>query len=183
MKLRHTSLLLLSLSAGLVACRPTPAPDPLAAYTGQTLNWTACDPTILGEDQTKLFGALGDRLRCADMTVPANWTKPNGTSMSVSLIRVAAANQSKRQGAIFFNPGGPGGDGLAFAPYYASFWENEKNPLPNAEGLKQMAGEFDLIGFSPRGVGASSRLYCGSNELADPINPRRRTAARRTLRP
>ncbi|MBZ9716070.1 alpha/beta hydrolase [Deinococcus multiflagellatus] len=171
MKLRHTSLLLLSLSAGLVACRPTPAPDPLAAYTGQTLNWTACDPTILGEDQTKLFGALGDRLRCADMTVPANWTKPNGTSMSVSLIRVAAANQSKRQGAIFFNPGGPGGDGLAFAPYYASFWENEKNPLPNAEGLKQMAGEFDLIGFSPRGVGASSRLYCGSNELADPINP------------
>ncbi|WP_221091421.1 alpha/beta hydrolase [Deinococcus aquaedulcis] len=173
MKLRHTSLLLLSLSAGLVACRPTPAPDPLAAYTGQTLNWTACDPTILGEDQTELFGALKDRLRCADMTVPANWTAPNGMSMSVSLIRVAAANQSKRQGAIFFNPGGPGGDGLMFAPLFADMWENPElgKFFPDAAGLKQMSAEFDLIGFSPRGVGASSRLYCGSNELADHINP------------
>ncbi|WP_198170909.1 alpha/beta hydrolase [Deinococcus arboris] len=164
------------MSVALAACTPTPTPeptpDPLASYTGQKLNWAACDPTILGTtDDLELFQELGDRLRCADMSVPANWAKPDSTSVSVSLIRVAAAAPSKRQGAIFFNPGGPGGDGLGFAPYFASFWESSANTMPNAAGLKQMAAEFDLIGFSPRGVGASSRLYCGSNELAAPINP------------
>lgn len=174
MKLNRSALALLPLTAALAACNPTPipaAPDPMAPFTGQTLGWAACDATILGSDNAALFSELGSRLQCADMTVPQNWSKPDAGSLSVSLIRVTASDSKQRQGAIFFNPGGPGGDGLTFAPFNAYFWANGDTSTTGGANLKKMTEQYDLIGFSPRGVGASSRLYCGSNELIDPINP------------
>ncbi|GAA0502902.1 alpha/beta fold hydrolase [Deinococcus depolymerans] len=174
MKLNRSALALLPLTAALAACNPTPtpaAPDPMAPFTGQTLGWAACDATILGSDNADLFSELGSRLQCADMTVPQNWAKPDAGTLSVSLIRVAASDSKQRQGAIFFNPGGPGGDGLAFAPFNAYFWANGDTSTTGGTNLKKMTEQYDLIGFSPRGVGASSRLYCGTNELIDPINP------------
>ncbi|GGR63208.1 transporter [Deinococcus seoulensis] len=174
MKLNRSALALLPLTATLAACNPTPtpaAPDPMAPFTGQTLGWAACDATILGSDNADLFSELGSRLQCADMTVPQNWAKPDAGTLSVSLIRVTASDSKQRQGAIFFNPGGPGGDGLSFAPFNAYFWANGDTSTTRGANLKKMTEQYDLIGFSPRGVGASSRLYCGSNELIDPINP------------
>ncbi|UBV42203.1 alpha/beta hydrolase [Deinococcus taeanensis] len=166
---------LLALTTTLAACTrtpaPAPAPDALKSFTEQQLTWAACDPTILGGDETKLFDTLGARLTCADMQVPLNWASPTAGKVSVSLIRYAASDTKKRQGAIFFNPGGPGGDGLAFAPLYGYFWENNLTDTPAKAGLKAMTEQFDLIGFSPRGVGASSRLNCGTNELINPVNP------------
>ncbi|GGS26443.1 alpha/beta fold hydrolase [Deinococcus knuensis] len=174
MKLNRSALALLPLTAALAACNPTPtptAPDPMAPFTGQILGWAACDATILGSDNAALFSELGSRLQCADMTVPQNWAKPDAGRLSVSLIRVTASDSKQRQGAIFFNPGGPGGDGLTFAPFNAYFWANGDTSTTRGANLKKMTEQYDLIGFSPRGVGASSRLYCGSNELIDPINP------------
>lgn len=117
------------------------------------------------------FAALGNRLTCADMTVPLDWSSPERGKVSVSLVRVAAASPKERQGAIFFNPGGPGGDGLAFASAYATAW-GKADPKTNiGSGLNKMTQAFDLIGFSPRGVGASTRLYCGTNQLVRPARP------------
>lgn len=175
--MKRAALALLTLTTTLVACKPPqtpdtkPTPDPLAPFTGQKLNWTTCDPTILGSDDTQLFGALGTRLSCADLSVPLDWSNPGAGKASVSLIRYAAADSKKRQGSIFFNPGGPGGDGLAFAPLFGFYWENGVIDTPAAENLKTMTEQFDLIGFSPRGVGASTRLNCGTNELSAPIRP------------
>ncbi|WP_174367738.1 alpha/beta hydrolase [Deinococcus sp. JMULE3] len=180
--MKKTALALLTLTTTLVACKPPqtpetkPAPDALAPFTSQKLNWTTCDPTILGWDSQSEYvqGALGSvasRLTCADVSVPMDWSNLAAGKASVALIRVAASDTAKRQGAIFFNPGGPGGDGLIFAPLYAYQWAGGKYPSASAANLKTMTEQYDLIGFSPRGVGASTRLSCGTNELADPINP------------
>ncbi|WP_189005589.1 alpha/beta hydrolase [Deinococcus malanensis] len=147
----------------------TKAPED-RTFQDQKLNWHACDPSILGKDESELFTTLGERLVCADMQVPMNWEAPAAGKASVSLIRLKAANPEQRQGAIFFNPGGPGGDGLGFAPWYGFAWGKADANTPVGANLKEMTEQFDLVGFSPRGVGASSRLYCGSNELAPVVH-------------
>ena len=55
-------------------------------------------------------------------------------------------------GAIFFNPGGPGGDGLALAPSMAVHWSRPDPANAAGEQLKKMSERYDMIGFSPRGV-------------------------------
>ena len=145
--------------------------DPLAAFKSQKLAWSACDPTILGSSGTatlEAFGAtlaqFGSRLGCANMRAPLDYADPSRGEVSVALMRIAAEDPAMRQGAIWFNPGGPGGDGLILAPLFAATWTGA-NPA-NATGAlyKQMSRQFDIVGFSPRGTGASTRLYCGSNE-------------------
>jgi pimeloyl-ACP methyl ester carboxylesterase len=81
------------------------------------------------------------------------------------MLRVSAATPSKRRGAIFFNPGGPGIDGLSMAFGLVDTFGGS-NP-DNEQGKIQLRllNEFDMVGFSPRGTGASSRLQCATNEL------------------
>lgn len=170
----------------LAGCNPTPpAADPLKPFTSQTLTWAACDPTVLGipadlvigSDQSgeltirKVFAELGERLKCADVKVPLDWSSPSRGTAVMSVIRTTAATPDKRQGAIFFNPGGPGGDGLQFAPLNAYSWARANTETDIGRNLKAMADQYDLIGFSPRGVGNSTRLYCGVNELVDVTQP------------
>ncbi|WFB06921.1 alpha/beta hydrolase [Streptomyces sp. LX-29] len=52
------------------------------------------------------------------------------------------------QGALVFNPGGPGGSGMAF-PTYAS-----------EPGYQNLAKAYDFVGYAPRGVGRSAPLSC-----------------------
>ena len=169
----HLALSLLCLPLALASCgSDTPPPaDPLQPFTSQTLNWQPCDPTILGNDSAEKFALLGTRLACADMTVPLDWKRPDRGEASMSLIRVKAEKQGARQGVIFFNPGGPGGDGLGFAPNFGLAWASADASQPLGAQYRKLGEQFDLIGFSPRGVGASTRLYCGTNELLSPIAP------------
>ena len=161
---------ILASTLALLSCGGS-GPDPMATFTGQKLAWAVCDPTILGPAGTATidsFGAtlaqFGSRLSCATMRAPLDYASPARGEVSVTLMRIAAENPARRQGAIWFNPGGPGGDGLVLAPLFAAVWTGA-NPA-NATGAlyKQMSQQFDIIGFSPRGTGASTRLYCGSNE-------------------
>jgi pimeloyl-ACP methyl ester carboxylesterase len=50
---------------------------------------------------------------------------------------------------LLVNPGGPGGTGVDFARFF---------PFPN-----EISDRFDVIGFDPRGVGASRGLTCGGD--------------------
>lgn len=169
-KLTSPATLLLLLPLTLASCGVFGSKTPEdQSFQTQTLDWKACDPTILGQDTGEVFADLGDRLVCADMKVPMNWAAPKTGAASVSLIRLKAANPSARQGAIFFNPGGPGGDGLAFAPFFGRAWGEADTTTAVGANLKKLTEQYDLVGFSPRGVGASTRLYCGSNELVGPI--------------
>ncbi len=157
------------IAAILAACGggSSPLPDPLASFKQQKLAWQACDPTILGSDVT-YFEELGARAKCALMRAPLDYAHPQNGELKVALLKVAGTHPAKRSGAILFNPGGPGGDGLWLAPQTAALWKEALSDSPNGRLMKELEAQYDLIGFSPRGVGASTTLTCLSNErMAD----------------
>lgn len=168
----------LLMTAALAACggsdssvEPTPEPpppDPLAAFKNQSVAWLPCDPSILGEGNTFLQD-LGARATCADIRVPLDYTAPERGQMSVALLRVAAESPERRLGALLFNPGGPGGDGLFLPALMGSLWTDADPATPQGALRRDMTARYDLIGFSPRGTGASTALVCESNELLQPI--------------
>jgi pimeloyl-ACP methyl ester carboxylesterase len=84
------------------------------------------------------------------LRVPLDYGHPGGRTISLALSRVpATAPASQRQGVLLVNPGGPGGSGLGLAGNVAS----QLDPA--------VAARYDIIGFDPRGVGASTpALHC-----------------------
>ena len=80
-------------------------------------------------------------------------------------MRLAAGEPKKRRGALIFNPGGPGGDGLRMSlQLWGAFRLSNHAVTQGAKNLRLLA-EYDMIGFSPRGTGASTNAHCASNEL------------------
>ena len=167
----NTSLLRLIGFLGLLAilggCGGGSSSDSLESYKNQKLVWDTCPSDILSKkDQEKLTAKginleqFGSRLTCTQMRAPLDYANPGRGELQVAFMRIAAEDQRRHDG-IFFNPGGPGGDGLILAPLFADAWSRD-----GAGALyQQMAREFDLIGFSPRGTGASTQLTCESNEF------------------
>ncbi|WP_433323987.1 alpha/beta hydrolase [Spirillospora sp. CA-294931] len=112
---------------------------PVAAAAEQPtvpkLSWQPCGEDYPGFD-------------CATARVPLDYDEPGGPTTSVALARKAATDPAKRIGSVFLNPGGPGGSGVEFA-------------LGAGNRLSQaLEGRFDIVGFDPRGVGASDPLHC-----------------------
>ena len=95
------------------------------------LHWRAC-------------GSGGPHLRCGRIQVPLSYADPNARKITLALTEVpATAPVSQQQGILLVNPGGPGGSGTSLASFVA-------------QGLSpSVAAEYDIIGFDPRGVGAS----------------------------
>ena len=83
-------------------------------------------------------------MQCASLPVPLDYAHPGGRKITLALSRVAAtAPASQQQGVLLVNPGGPGGRGRSLAAYVA-------------QGLSpQVAADYTIVGFDPRGVGAS----------------------------
>ncbi|MDX3776057.1 alpha/beta hydrolase [Streptomyces europaeiscabiei] len=97
---------------------------------------------------------LPDGVRCGTVKVPLDYALPDGRQISLTLSRVGAKGEDAGgkkvpwQGALVFNPGGPGASGMFF-PLVGQ--------LP---GWKRVAAAYDLIGYAPRGVGRSAPLSC-----------------------
>ncbi|MCH0561672.1 MULTISPECIES: alpha/beta hydrolase [unclassified Streptomyces] len=111
------------------------------------------------------FGTCSDAqdmpgsLQCGTVKVPLDYAHPDGRQISLTVSRVRATHRDPhdghrvpRQGALVYNPGGPGGDGLYF-PLVGL--------LPK---WKRIAAAYDLVGYSPRGVGRSAPLSCQDPE-------------------
>ena len=97
---------------------------------------------------------------CGRLGVPIDYAKPDAGTASLSVIKFPATGA--KIGSLVINPGGPGESGVQAA---VSMAEN----LP-----PQIHEKFDLVGFDPRGVGASSpTVWCNSDadndkQRADP---------------
>lgn len=160
-------------AAVLTACGGDTTPsaeESMASFTQQKLEWRACDEHFVGEehwnDAKDYFADLGERAQCAMMRAPLDYANPALGELQVALSKVAAGEPQQRQGAILFNPGGPGGDGLTLG---AHFWRRLRQVDPGrpvSQLLKQMSDRYDLVGFSPRGTGSSTALDCGASEYA-----------------
>ncbi|WP_320773394.1 alpha/beta hydrolase [Streptomyces sp. CRN 30] len=97
-------------------------------------------------------------LQCASLEVPLDHERPRGRRITLALTRVPHTARTY-QGPLLVNPGGPGGSGRALAGFVAS-------ALP-----ERVAAEYDVVGFDPRGVGASRpALNCRPGHFA-PVRP------------
>lgn len=143
------------------------SPDPLNAYRTQTVQWAECDPTILGQpiDAFSRTTLPAGRLQCAHVRAPMDWSNPGRGDVSLALMRMTAGRPEARRGALFFNPGGPGVDGLSLTLRLWSAFADSNPDHPQGAQQLRLLDEYDMVGFSPRGVGASTRLSCATNEL------------------
>jgi pimeloyl-ACP methyl ester carboxylesterase len=90
----------------------------------------------------------GDRFECATLAVPVDHAKPRGRQLELALVRLPAADPSRRLGSLVVNPGGPGVSGVDWV---------RRNHRALSPALRE---RFDLVGFDPRGVGRSSPVVC-----------------------
>ena len=137
-------------SAGAATASPSSTSVPVAA-TPTTINGAGSNNDRLTWSDCP--DAAG--YQCATLSVPLDYATPSGKMISLALNRRSADDKATRIGALVVNPGGPGGSGLELAV-------NLAEELP-ADVLKR----FDLVGFDPRGVGASTPVECISDAEKD----------------
>jgi len=113
-------------------------PADVAPFYQQVVSWTKC-----GE------------FDCAKVKAPLDWDKPTAGSIDLSLKRFAAKKQDLRLGSLLINPGGPGASGTDLVDHAATAFGAPVRDV------------YDLVGFDPRGVGASSAVACGPDKQVD----------------
>jgi pimeloyl-ACP methyl ester carboxylesterase len=114
-----------------------PSTQPLSGhgigkYYHQKVDWADCDSGFL----------------CATISVPLDYDKPDGRSITLSVVKRPADDQKAREGSLLINPGGPGGSGVSYAESADSVFD------------QTLLDHYDIIGFDPRGVGESTPIEC-----------------------
>ncbi|HKN54256.1 MAG TPA: alpha/beta fold hydrolase, partial [Amycolatopsis sp.] len=132
-----------------------PVPAGLERFYGQSLTWADCAPYATSEDARTAFQARD--IQCARLTVPMDYTKPDGPTITLGLLRHKATDPSSRIGSLVINPGGPGASGMVAA-----------TGLIKPTASTALGKRFDLVGFDPRGIGASEPpVHCLSDAERD----------------
>jgi pimeloyl-ACP methyl ester carboxylesterase len=121
------------------AASPSAPAASAASPATPVLNWQPCD----------------NGFQCATARVPLDYRDPHGRLIDIAVIRHLATDPAHRIGSLFFNPGGPGGQGVAALPLWYTFF-------PAA-----VRARFDLVSFDPRGVGASTAVQCYPSAAAE----------------
>ncbi|MGW2493067.1 alpha/beta hydrolase [Streptomyces pseudogriseolus] len=110
------------------------------------LDWGRCEATADGP-------APGDEWQCATLEVPLDWSKPDGETIGLALIRTEATGDD-RIGSLLFNFGGPGGSGVSTLPAYA-------------ETAVDLRERYDLVSWDPRGTGGSGGVRCRDDKAIE----------------
>lgn len=121
-------------SSGPIA--PPPGSEALASFYQQQLSWEDCDTA-----------------KCAWLKVPLDYAKPDGDTLKLRLLKVPARGASR--GALFVNPGGPGGSATDYAA------------MANFAVSNRARQAYDVVGLDPRGVGKSNPIVCIDDEKMD----------------
>lgn len=133
------------LGAGAALASGSSAPGPTGTSTSAT---GSTGPSSLRWAKCPIKGAPA-ALQCAEVPVPVDWSKPNGAKTAIIIDRLKAKDPSKSEGDLLINPGGPGGSGTVY-PYEES--------LGAPAYPASVAEHWNLVGFDPRGIGASAPL-------------------------
>jgi pimeloyl-ACP methyl ester carboxylesterase len=91
---------------------------------------------------------------CTKVTVPLDYADPTGATIQIAVIRMKATHS---RGSLLVNPGGPGGSGV------------ELVRLADRYYTPRLLAAYDVVGFDPRGVGASSPVRCVSDRQLDQL--------------
>jgi pimeloyl-ACP methyl ester carboxylesterase len=120
----------------------------------------ALAPSSVAATETGLssWRNCGGKVQCATLTVPVDYTQPDGEQVDLAVNRIRATDPSRRLGALVFNFGGPGDAGTDTLPGYAE-------QIPAA-----IRARYDLVSFDPRGTGRSRPVECVDDATADRLN-------------
>ena len=91
-------------------------------------------------------------VECGAVTVPIDWAHPDRGTANIALARRKATDPQARIGSVLMDPGGPGGPG---AGQVKGGWSLSP----------EITKRFDTVGFDPRGVGESTQIKCGLDEV------------------
>ncbi len=117
--------------------RTQPIGDGLDRYYDQQLQWRECD-----------------QFECASIEVPLDYSHPSD-AIELAILRRRADDREHRIGSLLVNPGGPGVSGIGYAQN-AEFYFNQ-----------DVLDRYDIVGWDPRGVGASTAMKCLTDEQTD----------------
>ncbi|MCW5251109.1 alpha/beta hydrolase [Streptomyces sp. SHP 1-2] len=105
-------------------------------------------------------------IQCGWVTVPVDYARPDGRTIRLAVDRVGnTGTAAERQGALVYNPGGPGASGMRFPTRVTN-----RNAI-----WAKAAKAYDFVGFDPRGVGRSAPVSCVDPQVfaagpkADPV--------------
>lgn len=90
-----------------------------------------------------------DRLQCASVDVPLDYTDPDGRTVELALSRVVGTDPSAP--TLFVNPGGPGVEGRSMA----------------ATVVSDLGLDGTVVGIDLRGIGSSTSVTCPEPESPD----------------
>jgi pimeloyl-ACP methyl ester carboxylesterase len=85
--------------------------------------------------------------------VPLDHFNVSGPQIPVAVVRYKSA-EPEPKGTILFNPGGPGGSGVIVVK------------LGGENLMNVFGGKHDILGFDPRGIGASHPVLCFESAVA-----------------
>ncbi|MGI5196183.1 alpha/beta hydrolase [Streptomyces sp. CA-288835] len=126
----------------------------MARFGQQKIDWHRC--TSGAEDEIgKQLEAV--KAKCAEITVPLDYRKPDGRTVKVSIARREATDQGRRLGTLMLNTGGPG-ESKSGINWVAGGVE----PII-PKGSPKVASRYDLVAMDPRFMASSrgSVLECG----------------------
>lgn len=108
------------------------------------------------ESQTPNWAPCGENLECAEVFAPMDWNDEQSERITLALVRQPALGSEPALGSLFVNPGGPGASGVSY------LMGNVSNAVSPA-----VQERYDVVGWDPRGVGASSAISCLTAEEMD----------------
>jgi len=128
-------------------------------YAGQQIDWQPCFP----QGPPMGLPAGSERLECGSFTAPQDWADPDGSSITIAVSRLPASGDSP-EGALFTNPGGPGGPGR-FLPLLFLLADRQR-----------VLESQDIYGIDVRGTGGSTGANCdGGSSTGLLLDPRDRS--------
>lgn len=130
-------------------------PAGLERFYSQDLTWGGCQEFATTERAEDSFA--DPALQCTRVEVPLDYAEPQGRTARLGLLRRPADDQQERLGSLLVNPGGPGASGMSAVA-----------SLAGAVGGTELGRRFDLVGFDPRGIGASEpKIVCRTTQEQD----------------
>ena len=140
----------LALTLTLAGLQPRAGAAPSGAVDAspppQALQWTPC-PDV-------------PDTACASIQVPIDYARPDGPQLPLRLGRVPAADPARSRGVLLIIPGGPG---VGIRGVFS-----DTRALHN---MDELARQWDVVSFDPRGVGESSPVRCSPDAVPPVIAP------------
>lgn len=144
------------ISAGFSVLHSTSSPTSDSNQTSDQTTALAAPKTLAGfyaqKPVWKNCSGSNSKARCGNIQVPLDWSKPSAGAINIA-VAVNPATNPDTAPYLLMNPGGPGGSGRDWVTEYIT-----------SLGTEKLRSKYNIVGFDPRGVGASTAIKCYGTE-------------------